>query len=204
MAAYAAVSAVVGILLSVGMVYLEDWPWVLFLGVAHAIVFIPAMVMSHAPMWKMIVASVVCVLFPVWGFMGVMFIATIGSPFVCSFLWGLVVAWAVRRPIAILFFAITGGLSNAGMFISAEMFATAMDDWAMIPHSIGIWHLLMFPTYCWMMSWSPRPLPWKPIDYSVCQSCEYPIAGLPENSPCPECGTELLQCQPPPAIKYTD
>ena len=192
MAAFAALSALAGILLAVGMVFLKHWPWVFFLGVAHAIVFIPAMIMSRTSVWKMAVASVVCVLFPVWGFMGVMFIASIGSPFVCSFLWGLVVAWVVRRPIAILFFAIAGVLSNAGMFISMEMFASAQDDWG-IPQSIGVWHLLMFPTYCWMMSRSPKPLPFKPINYTKCQVCDYSLSGLPTDAVCPECGKPQLK-----------
>ena len=189
---FAGISAAAGVLIPFSDLPFRWSGWIFLLGLTHAVVFVPAMIMSRTPVWKMVVATIVCLLFPIWGFMGVVLVASIGSPFVCSLLWGFVVSWAVRRPIAIVFFAIAGVLSNAGMIVAMEMRIGNSSDWG-LPQSIGLWHLLMFPTYCWMMSWSPRPLIGGPIDYSVCQQCSYPIAGLPEGAPCPECGSAFLQ-----------
>jgi len=157
------------------------------LGVAHGVVFIPTLIADGCALWKIIIASIVCITYPFWGLMVGMMIFSVAAPLVDSFLWGLVVAWTLSRPWTILIFLLVGILSNISLFVVMHFNLGSSSDWG-IPQTIGVWYVIMLPVFPLIIRYLPKPT--TVPNPNECMHCSYSLVGLPDGSLCPECGRE--------------
>ncbi len=162
------------------------------IGFAHLIVFLPAMLFTGQRWYNIVTASIVCVLFPIWGgFVGMVTVG-IAAPFVCSMIWGGMLVAALRRPTAFPVMLVVGIISNAILFFPVEV--------APGKYGIDIGEQLGTTPYAWYVSMlfampiimhskitPPRP---KYMGADICHTCGYSLEGLDAETPCPECGTE--------------
>jgi len=104
-------STVLGVTIAIWMRDSLSYTPMFLLGVAHAVVFIPAMIIAHAKLWKIISLGLVCIAFPIWGYSLISLLtAGIGSPIANSLIWGVVVAIALKKSKAIFAFFVVGNL----------------------------------------------------------------------------------------------
>ena len=159
---------------------------VFLLGFAHGVVFIPTMIADRCGRGKTVIASILCITYPLWGFLVGMMVFSVAAPFVESFAWGLVVAWALNRPWVILVFTIVGVLSNVSLIVVLDFDLGSRADWG-IPQTVGMWYLIVLPVFPLIIRFIPKStdIP-NPFD---CVHCGYSLLGLPKDTPCPECGS---------------
>jgi hypothetical protein len=185
--AFSILSTLSGILLAIWMRDSQSGVPIILLGVAHAVVFIPAMIIAHANLWKIISLGLVCITFPIWGYSLVSLLtAGIGSPIANSLIWGVVVALALKQPKAIFAFFVVGVISNAALlwFMFVMKLNTMSNTEGGFAETIGVWYLLVLPVFPLLFQYSEKILP-----TDQCVFCGYPYEGLSSAAPCPECGT---------------
>lgn len=162
------------------------------IGFAHLIVFLPAMIYSEQRWPNMVTASVLCVLFPLWGaLVGIMMCLGIGAPFVCSAIWGGVLALFLRRPIAFPTMLVVGLISNGILFFPVKLSGGryGLDPESQFSMTIYAWYIAMLFAVPFVMHHKhipPRP---KFSGMHICQTCGYSLVGLGDEPTCPECGT---------------
>jgi hypothetical protein len=186
--AFSILSTLSGILLAIWMRDSQSGVPIILLGVAHAVVFIPAMIIAHANLWKIISLGLVCITFPIWGYSLVSLLtAAVGSPIANSLIWGVVVALALKQPKAIFAFLVVGVISNAALlwFMFVMKLNTMSNTEGGFAETIGVWYLLVLPVFPILFRYADRA-PSK----DQCAFCGYSLLGLPEDLPCPECGRE--------------
>ncbi len=147
-------SAALGVTIAMWMRSSPDSISVMFLGLAHALVFVPTMVIANVKRWKLIVASIVCVTFPVWGFafIGLLTFA-VGAPIANSVLWGFFVAWVLGRPRAIVVFLAIGVVTNAALFGFMSTYNTMGNPDGGFAETVGLWYILTVPAFPIILFW---------------------------------------------------
>ena len=183
---FSVVSVVLGCLLVylTSLEYAFAWP---LIGFAHLFVFLPAMLLSEQRWYNIITASVICVLFPLWGVVIGLFTMGVGAPFTCSLAWGLVLMVALRRPNAFPVMLVVGLLSSVVLFTPGTSILRGDGEAGFIA-SITAWYALMGVAMPFIMHFppsSPRP---KYCGDDICHTCGYSLEGLASGAVCPECG----------------
>mgnify|MGYP000437775083 CR=1 FL=1 len=193
--------SILSTLLGIAIVSISNHPigeyGILLLGIAHGVVFIPTMITDKCTTWKMVVGSIVCITYPFWGLAVGMMVCSIMSPFFESFVWGLVVAWVLNRPLAILVFLIVGVLSNISLFVIIRFnLGHTFDEWG-IAQTIGVWYVIVLPVFPIIVRYLPKSKAMtNPFE---CVHCSYSLVGLLNYSLCPECGNHPHEKSDPQA-----
>lgn len=169
------------------------------IGCAHLITFLPAMIYSEQRWYNIVTSSVLCILFPIWGALVGMMCMGVAAPAVCSLLWGIVLASALRRPGAVLVMIVVGLISNAMLFFPVEFFRGnhGADIDGQLAMTIYTWYAAMLFVIPLIMSFKVSPTRPKYAGDHVCQTCGYSLEGLQPDSPCPECGQARIMIPAP-------
>jgi hypothetical protein len=178
----AAVGCVLTYLTSIELVY-----GYAFVGFAHLIVLYPMLYYSHTQSTAMITACLLCILFPVWGFiLGVPCIG-VASPFICSLAWGIVLLISLRRQAAFVIVFVVGVMTNLFLLKPVLDDGTFLlnDHERVLSGSYYTWFVLMGFAMPWIMSLQPSA---RFSGTDICEHCNYSLAGLEEDAICPECG----------------
>jgi len=188
-------STALGVTIAIWMLQSSDSISVAFLGIAHALAFVPAMVIAKVKRWKMTVASLVCITFPVWGFtfLGAL-TGAIGAPIANGVIWGGFVAWVFGRPSAIVVFVVIGIVTNAALFGLMSFYNMMVNQDGGFAETVGLWYILTLPAFPIILGLLPMETNDTPKDQ--CAFCGYSLVGLPEDVPCPECGHALFESEP--------
>lgn len=191
--ALSAASAIAGMLISAWMRTDQGQLPLMLLGPAHAIAFIPLTAMISRSLRTTLIASVLCLTFYLWGMLG-MGILLGYAPVACSAVWGMVIAWAWKRPIALLAIPIAGALAMGAMFLAEQRATATPGDDVLLPAAVGSWHLLM--SICLPAIAMTSPFPPKPAEPlgTRCSSCGVVFDRLPEPETCSECGGGKVIC----------
>jgi hypothetical protein len=162
------------------------------IGFAHLISFLPAMIYSEQRWFNIVTSSVLCILFPIWGAIVGMMCMGVGAPVVCSLLWGIVLASALRRPSAVLVMLVVGLISNAMLFFPVELVPGkhGSDIDGQFATTIYTWYIAMLFAIPLIMSSKVTPPVPKHTGENICHSCGYCLDGLEHQSVCPECGND--------------
>ncbi len=161
------------------------------IGFAHLIVFLPAMLYSEQRLHTIVIASILCVLFPLWGaLVGIMCLG-IGAPIVCSMIWGGVLAVFLRRPIAFPTLFMVGLITNAILFLPVKLSGgrSGFNPESQFGMVFFAWYIAMLFAIPFVMHHKripPRP---KFSGKDICPTCGYSLVGLGDEPTCPECGT---------------
>ena len=161
------------------------------IGFAHLIVFLPAMLYSEQRWYNIVTASILCVLFPIWGgFVGLVTVG-IAAPLVCSMIWGGVLVAALRRPIAFPTMLVVGLISNGILFFPVKLSGGqyGLDPDAQFGMTFYAWYIAMLFAVPFVMHHKhipPRP---RFSGKDICPACGYSLVGLGREPVCPECGT---------------
>jgi hypothetical protein len=185
---FSIISTLSGVALAVWMKQSQSSVPILLLGLAHAVVFIPAMLIAQANLWRIIGLSIICITFPIWGYGFVSLLAQgIGSPLANSLIWGVVVTFGLKQTRAIYIFLGIGLVTTIVLYYF--MFVSDLNSMANIEggfaETIGLWYLLVLPVFPILFRYADRAPP-----KGQCAFCGYSLEGLPEDAPCPECGRE--------------
>jgi hypothetical protein len=161
------------------------------IGIAHLIIFLPAMLYTEQRWYNIVTASVLCVLFPIWGgFVGLITVG-IAAPIVCSMIWGAVLVAALRRPMAFPVLLVVGIVSNAILFFPVEVasgkYGVNIEE--QLVTSYYAWYVSMLFAMPIIMQYKITTPPPKNAGEDICDSCGYSFEGLDAQSVCPECGT---------------
>lgn len=161
------------------------------IGFAHLIVFLPAMVHTGQRWYNVITASILCILFPIWG--GVVGLITVGiaAPFACSMIWGAVLVAALRRPMAFPVMLVVGIVSNGILFFPVEVapskYGANIEE--QLVTTLYAWYVSMLVAMPIIMQYKITPPRPKYSGEDVCHNCGYSLEGLDAQPVCPECGT---------------
>ncbi len=161
------------------------------IGFAHLVVFFPAMVYVGQRWYNIITASILSILFPIWGgFVGLITMG-IAAPFACSMIWGAVLVAALRRPMAFPVMLVVGIVSNGILFIPVEVapgkYGVNMEE--QLVTTYYVWYVSMLVAMPIIMHYKITPARPKYAGDDVCDNCGYSLEGLDAQPVCPECGT---------------
>ena len=182
-------STILGVSLAIWMGVSQSETPISLLGFAHAVVFIPAMIIARTKLWKIIGLSLVCITFPIWGYTLVSLLTGgIGSPVSNSLIWGVVVAFALKQTKAIFAFFIIGVISNAlllWLMSLGNLYAMSNME-AGFAETIGLWYLLVLPVFPMLIRAVHTAS--NKVPRNTCFYCGYSLIGLLSDTSCPECG----------------
>lgn len=184
------ISAFVSAAIGIGVAY-SIWDSskvdaIIFLGLAHAVVFVATGIFIHANRTQIVLYGIVCLLFPIWGtFLGVcgMYIF---SAFLCSLLWGGIVADLLGQRLAFGIFAIIGIIPTFKILypFTYSNSGGITDVW--FPLEIGYWHVAASIALVYLGLRKRKEL--ALLIQDQCPVFDYSLVGLPKDTICPECG----------------
>lgn len=176
----AVTSGVAGCLLAWGMMSQGDTPWaLLLLGVAHAFVLGAALWFIGANKRSQAVMLLVCVLFPLWGTYLGMCGFYLFSTFLCSLVWGVLLAYVFDSRSGFWALFVIG-------LLPTPAFLLGMDPDSVMLITIAYWHVAAAGTVAVLAQRRRAEL--GLVGQEPCKVCNYPMKDLPSGSPCPECG----------------
>jgi hypothetical protein len=186
-------SAAIAVVLCVWAYHKPDsWIPILLLGPAHGIAFIPLTFLVGPSIVRNCVVSALCLGWAFWGYALMMGATGIVAPLASSFIWGILIAWAWRRLLAVPILLVVGGVTLASTFAMMDIRYAWKSEW-LIPETIVVWYLLMVPALPLIVR-SQALKSSSPNIASTCENCNYPLAGLPRVSSCSECGGPKSVC----------
>ena len=187
---FSAVSVFVGCSL-IYLTSLENFYSFQLLGLAHLVVFLPAMLYTPHRVLNVIIASLLCALFPVWGVIVGVLTVGIGAPLTCSAVWGFIAMIVLRRIAAFWIILLVGVISNVVLLLPGGGVVGPnqrdLDDTFIT--ALYIWYVLMLFAMPWIMSIAPTLPKSQCKGDLVCHECGYSLIDLPQELPCPECGS---------------
>ncbi|MFK7884625.1 MAG: hypothetical protein AB8F26_10635 [Phycisphaerales bacterium] len=186
-------SSIAGLFLAVWMRSDPSNLPLMLLGPAHAIAFIPLTAIVSRSIKATTIASILCLAFYAWGILG-MTVLLAFTPVACSIFWGIITAWAWKRPLALLVIPLAGGLATAAMFLPQAQSTQSPAYRDLYSAAIGSWHLLM--SVCLPVIAASKPLSINPRDpFGIrCLSCNFAFERLPKPRQCSECGGSKIVC----------
>lgn len=169
---------------------IEDYQGIAYMatGLAHLIVLVPSLQITGVRTRVFVCSSLLCALFPLWGF--IIGLACVGtwSILACSFIWGLVLMVSLRRPVAVVVMLLGGLAANLAWVFSDSFsdFDPLYEPFEQLASAYTAWYVLMFFAMPLIMYFKPAP---RYKGGNVCPACGYSLEGLDAQPVCPECGT---------------
>lgn len=150
-------------------------------GLSHAIVLAGTLWYTQTSAARAALYLIVCALFPWWGVVVGMLGMFTFSGITCSLAWGGLLAYIFKDPLALILMAAIGSIPTAYLYLTLTPNGV-VPDW-FFPGEIAFWQATASPAVAWLgvRCRSKR---------SQCLNCGYPVAGVQDGSPCPECGAE--------------
>ena len=147
LAIFGCASTVVGAVCGIGITSVQSDslytnPFWLFLGFAHAIVYVPFGIFMNVRALDIIISMVICFAFPFWAFVGYFCGVGVGAALVCTSFWGCVVFACTRDLMGLLEFVGIGVFLTiiASIYVSYGCTSYFNQD-AWICRVLGIMHI---------------------------------------------------------------
>ena len=157
-------------------------------GLVHLIVLVPSLQITGVRTRVLVCTSLLCALFPLWGFIIGIPCVTTWATLMCSFIWGLVLMVTLRRPAAVVVMLFVGLGANLALVFSESFSGSDMlyEPFGQLAPAYSAWYVLMFFAMPLIMYFKPAP---RYKGDKVCPACGYSLEGLDAQPVCPECGT---------------